>query len=89
MHQIRVHLAWLKAPICGDTQYGGQLFYLSTVKRGFNLKKATEEEPFLKRMALHAFALEFTGMDGAPLNLEAPYPKDFRALTNQLAENKR
>ena len=56
MHQIRIHLAYLKAPITGDEQYGGKPFFVSSIKRGYNLKKAHEEQPLLKRMALHAFS---------------------------------
>ena len=42
MHQIRVHLSFLlKAPITGDETYGGKPFFLSSVKRGFSLKKDT------------------------------------------------
>lgn len=89
MHQIRVHLASLKAPITGDELYGGKIFYLSTVKRGFKLEKNTEEQPLMKRMALHAFALEFTSLKGQKTVIQAPYPKDFQALVKQLANNTR
>ena len=89
MHQIRIHLAFLKASITGDDLYGGKPFYVSSVKRGFNLKKMTEEQPLMKRVALHAFSLEFALMDSTKLKIEAPYPKDFQALIRQLAENKR
>ena len=33
MHQIRLHLSYLEAPITGDELYGGKLFFLSQVKR--------------------------------------------------------
>lgn len=89
MHQIRVHLASLKAPICGDEMYGGKPFYLSSVKRGFNLKKNTEEEPLVKRMALHAFSLSFLGLKGEKIEVSAPYAKDFAALLKQLSQNLR
>lgn len=88
MHQIRVHLAFLKAPITGDEQYGGKPFFLSSVKRGFNLKKATEEQPLINRMALHAYALEFTNLKGGKVRVEAPYPKDMQALLRQLELNR-
>jgi RluA family pseudouridine synthase len=87
MHQIRVHLAFLKAPITGDEQYGGKLFFLSSIKRDYNLKKTSEEQPLLKRMALHAFALEFTGLSDEKIRVEAPYPKDIQALIRQLDMN--
>ena len=84
MHQIRVHLATLQASITGDDMYGGKPFFLSAVKRGFNLKKQTEEQPIMKRMALHAQALTFTTLAGESKTVEAPYPKDFQALIRQL-----
>lgn len=89
MHQIRIHLRLLKAPITGDEVYGGKVFFVSSVKRAFNLKREAEEQPLIKRMALHAFSLEFTLLDGKTIKIEAPYPKDFKALVRQLAENKR
>jgi len=88
MHQIRIHLTILGAPIVGDEQYGGKPFYLSQVKRTFNLKKDTVEEPFIKRMALHAFALEFDNMRGEKTKIEAPYQKDMQALVRQLELNR-
>ena len=89
MHQIRIHLSFLKAPIAGDEVYGGKLFYVSSIKRKFNLKKMSEEQPLMKRMALHAFSLEFALLDGEKKTVEAPYPKDFQALMRQLSENLR
>jgi len=87
MHQIRIHLSLLGAPITGDETYGGKPFYLSSVKKGFNLKKFTDEQPLLKRMALHAFALEFENLAGKKEKIEAPYPKDIQALIRQLELN--
>lgn len=84
MHQIRIHLATLEAPIAGDDLYGGKPVFLSALKRKFNLKKETVEEPLMKRMALHAFSIEFLGLAGEKIKVEAPYPKDFRALVRQL-----
>lgn len=89
MHQIRIHLARLGASIAGDVQYGGKPVFLSKIKRGYNLKKFTEEEPLMHRMALHAFSFEFLGLDGKKIKVEAPYPKDFKVLLKQLAENSR
>jgi len=89
MHQIRIHLALLKASITGDETYGGKPFFLSSIKRGFQLKKMTDEEPLMKRMALHAFSLEFALLDGEKHKVEAPYPKDMKALTKQLQANLR
>ena len=87
LHQIRVHLAYLKSPICGDTLYGGKALYLSSLKRRFNLKKDTEELPIMQRVSLHAFSIVFAGLDGNPIKVDAPYPKDFQVLVQQLDKN--
>jgi RluA family pseudouridine synthase len=87
MHQIRIHLSLLHAPITGDEQYGGEPFYLSRLKRGYNLKKFTDEVPLSKRMALHARTLIFSTLTGKKVSVEAPYPKDFKALIRQLDLN--
>ncbi|MCS5491632.1 RluA family pseudouridine synthase [Algoriphagus limi] len=87
LHQIRVHLAYLKSPICGDELYGGRALYLSSLKRRFNLKKDTEELPIMQRVSLHAFSIGFEGLDGKEIFVEAPYPKDFQVLIHQLEKN--
>lgn len=89
MHQIRVHLALLGAPIVGDDYYGGKPVFLSTLKRRYNLKKNTEEQPLMGRVALHAFSFQFLDLDGKMVKVEAPYPKDFRVLLKQLREHTR
>jgi len=88
MHQIRVHLAHLGAPIVNDEMYGGVLIYLSQVKRNYNLKKGDVELPLIKRIALHAHRISFTGLDGKNIEVTAPYPKDFAVLIKQLSKNR-
>lgn len=88
LHQIRIHLSCLKASIVADLQYGGRYLYLSEIKRDFKLKRNTEEEPLIKRVALHAQALVFEDMNGETIRTEAPYPKDIAAVLNQLRINK-
>jgi 23S rRNA pseudouridine955/2504/2580 synthase len=87
MHQIRVHLFYLKAPITGDLAYGGEPFYLSSVKRNYRLGKYEEERPLMKRLALHAQSLSFPLMDHHEKTIEAPYPDDFEILLKQLEKN--
>ncbi|GAL82869.1 pseudouridylate synthase [Sporocytophaga myxococcoides] len=84
MHQIRIHLTCLKAPITCDGQYGGKPLYLSSLKKNFNLKQDTEEMPLIQRVALHARSLEFKNSEEKTIFAEAPYPKDFEVLVKQL-----
>jgi len=84
LHQIRVHLASLKAPIVSDELYGGEHLYLSSLKRGYNLKQMTEELPLIKRFALHSHTIGFRLLNDEPVKIEAPYPKDFAVLVKQL-----
>jgi RluA family pseudouridine synthase len=86
MHQIRLHLAYLQAPIVGDTMYGGENFFLSSLKKKFNMKQGEEEQPFIKRFALHARQLTFSLLNGDSVTVEAPYPKDFRVLVENLQQ---
>ena len=87
MHQIRVHLSHLGASIINDEIYGGQLLYLSSLKKNYNLKQWTEERPLINRFALHAFKIAFQGLGNEIISVEAPYPKDFRVLVQQLEKN--
>ena len=83
MHQIRLHLAMLGAPLVNDPLYKGAPLYLSELKRKFNLKKDTEERPLIQRFALHASALTFHNME-AQVRVEAELPKDMAVLLKQL-----
>jgi 23S rRNA pseudouridine955/2504/2580 synthase len=88
MHQIRIHLQCLKAPIVMDFLYGGESVFLSQIKRKFKLAKNTEEQPLIQRVALHARRLAFEGMNGNSIETDAPYPKDMAALLRQLEINR-
>jgi 23S rRNA pseudouridine1911/1915/1917 synthase len=85
-HQIRVHMQSLGHPIACDELYGdGRPILLSSIKRNFKLSKAEEEErPILARMALHSQLLHFQDEKGAFHTIDAPLPKDMRALLQQL-----
>ena len=83
MHQIRIHLATQHASIVGDSMYKGKPVFLSQIKRGYTLGKDQEEQPIMKRFALHAKELEIN-VEGMNYRFEAPYPKDFATLVKQL-----
>lgn len=87
MHQIRIHLANHGASISGDQYYGGRPFFLSSIKKKYNLKRETEELPLIKRHALHAFELTFLSLEDKKVTVTAEYPKDFRVLIQQLEKN--
>lgn len=84
MHQIRIHLATQRASICGDAMYRGKPVYLSNLKKGYRIAKDEEEQPVMKRFALHAKRLVFKGLDDQDIVIEAPYPKDFATLIKLL-----
>lgn len=84
MHQIRIHLATQRAAISGDHLYKGKPVFLSSIKRGYRLTKNEEEQPIMKRFALHAKEIVFKGLDGQDIHVEAPYPKDFATLIKLL-----
>jgi 23S rRNA pseudouridine1911/1915/1917 synthase len=85
-HQIRIHMHSIGHPIACDDVYGdGKPILLSNLKRNFKLSKSEEtERPLLARLALHSQKLRFTDARGATHTIEAPLPKDLRALLNQL-----
>lgn len=87
MHQIRIHLSCISAPIVSDMQYGGKMLFLSEIKRDFRLKKHTEEQPLIQRVALHAYSLAFRDLNEEVIVGNAPYPKDIAAMLKQLRNN--
>jgi 23S rRNA pseudouridine955/2504/2580 synthase/23S rRNA pseudouridine1911/1915/1917 synthase len=90
-HQIRVHMKEIGHPIVCDAVYGdGKPVLISALKKKFNLSKnELEERPILGRLALHAFQLAFTDINGKLVELEAPLHKDMRATLQQLEKRKK
>jgi 23S rRNA pseudouridine1911/1915/1917 synthase len=72
-HQIRVHMASIKAPVAGDALYGGAV---------------DRHNPFRPpRQMLHASTLRFTHpVTGEGLCVTAPLPKDIQVLLEKLRE---
>ena len=89
-HQIRVHTKHIGHPVVCDEVYGdGKPILLSTLKHKFKLSKnELEERPILSRLALHALTLQFINTKNEKMKLEAPLPKDLRALLQQLRKRK-
>lgn len=69
MHQLRVHLASIGAPIAGDARYGGALV-LGGVP--------------VSRLMLHARELRFPHPGGGQGRILAPEPEDMRDLLGRL-----
>jgi 23S rRNA pseudouridine955/2504/2580 synthase/23S rRNA pseudouridine1911/1915/1917 synthase len=90
-HQIRVHMKHIGNPIVCDELYGdGKPVFISQIKHNYNLSKdELEERPLLARLALHAAQLTFQDLKGQEVALEAPMPKDLRALLSQLNKVKK
>ena len=89
-HQIRVHAKHIGHPIICDELYGdGKPILLSSLKHKFKLSKnELEERPLLNRLALHALSLQFVTTNGETIKLEAPLPKDLKAVLQQLRKLK-
>jgi 23S rRNA pseudouridine955/2504/2580 synthase/23S rRNA pseudouridine1911/1915/1917 synthase len=86
-HQIRVHTKEIGHPVVCDILYGdGKPVLLSSLKhKKFKLSKnELEERPLLNRLALHASLLSIELPSGEMITLEAPLPKDLKALLQQL-----
>lgn len=86
MHQIRVHLEHEGHPVLCDPFYSkGDSFFVSSIKRRYNLANDQErEKPLLYRLALHAHRIAFTDTKGKPVTAEAELFKDMRATLQQL-----
>jgi 23S rRNA pseudouridine1911/1915/1917 synthase len=80
-HQIRVHMAHIRAPLVGDPVYGGRPRL--PAQPGEALRSMLQQFP---RQALHARALEFPHpRSREPMQLTAPLPDDMTALIGALA----
>jgi len=71
-HQIRVHAAWLKSPILGDTKYGDEVANKWARSIG------------LRRLFLHAAFLRFPWPGRADYEIEAPLPEELAAVLEAL-----
>lgn len=89
-HQIRVHAKSLGHPIICDSVYGdGKPVLLSSFKKKYKLSQnELEERSIISRLGLHSFSLHFRDIHQKEFLLQAPLPKDMKALLQQLKKNK-
>lgn len=80
LHQIRVHLQAQNATIAADILYKSEIPYLSKIKR----KMHGDDTALIQRFALHARNLQLVDLDNNPINIIAPYPKDFEVFLKLL-----
>jgi 23S rRNA pseudouridine1911/1915/1917 synthase len=79
-HQIRVHMAHIRAPLVGDPTYGGRPRF--PPRPSDALRRCLEE---FSRQALHAARLEFAHpRHGQALTFESPLPADMQSLLAEL-----
>lgn len=90
-HQIRVHSKFIGHPVICDPVYGdGKPILLSSFKKKYKLSQHDEEErPIINRLALHSHSLHFKDQHEREFLLEAPLPKDMKALLQQLKKNRK
>ncbi len=68
----------------------GNLFLLSSFKKKYKLSQdELEERPIISRLGLHSFSLRFKDASGKDFFIEAPLPKDMKALLQQLKKNRK
>lgn len=85
MHQIRVHLSAINAPIAGDNLYGGQDILLSEIKRKYNFSSRKEERPLNHSFLLHAQRLTFCHpATQQEMQFEAPLSDNFQTVLKVL-----
>jgi len=89
-HQIRVHTKYIGHPIICDEVYGdGKPILLSSFKKKYKLSQNDlEERPIISRLALHSHSLHFKDIHQKEFFIEAPLPKDMKALVQQLKKNR-
>lgn len=76
-HQIRVHAAYAEYPVAGDDRYGDQEF------------NQRMERKRLKRLFLHAQAINFKNAGGEEILIDAPLPNELTRVLDRLKPKSR
>ena len=86
LHQLRAHCRAIGYPLLVDEIYGNrkEYFVSELKKRRYNLKKGETERPIISRPTMHAVKLSFLDLLEKEISVEAPLPKDLKALINLL-----
>lgn len=89
-HQIRVHAKFIGHPVACDNLYGdGNPVLLSSFKKKYKLDEDEKERPLINRVALHSHQLSFKDAYSNFHKVEAPLPKDMKAVLQQLKKNRK
>jgi len=84
-HQIRVHMAYIRHPLVGDSTYGGRVQLAKNMT-----EDAIQALRGFKRQALHAFALGFRHPEtGKDVYFEIELPDEMKELISALREDTR
>lgn len=83
-HQIRVHMAYIRAPLVGDPVYGSRPRFPPAPSE--HLRETLQA---FRRQALHAARLELSHPEtGEPVTFESPLPNDMVALLDALRSDR-
>ncbi len=85
-HQLRAHVAAIGHPLLVDPHYGkADAFYLSMLKRRYNIPKDVVEKPIIKRITMQSKSIEFTHpIKNERVRFDTEYPLDFEVLLKSL-----
>lgn len=85
VHQIRVHLHYIKCPAVADTLYYGRPLLLSSMKKSYRQGKHAEERPLIARSAIHCSKVVLPQQNEcSEVVIESPLAKDISVSLKML-----